>query len=201
MFRMPKEGHTAEAEKSRQPGDHDFSSSQNANTTLKNPADAPSAPRAFTESEVMAREIKDGNLSGYVGSGTVVTGDTAFKGMMRVDGHVEGRLVSEGGTIIVGDGGQVDADLNVSVALIRGTVNGEIVASQRVELGRTAKVRGNIHTASLSIDHGAFFEGNCRMSPAKHPEKAAIGGSRTDRQQDYSATAANLVAGVSDKDK
>ena len=164
---------------------------------------APSAAiRAIPDSENLAREIKDGSLSGYVGHGTSITGEASFKGMMRIDGHVDGKLVSDGGTIIVGDGGQVDADLEVGVAMIRGTVNGDIIATQRVELGRTAKVRGNIHTASISIDHGAFFEGNCRMSPiAKHVEKIKPEANRLriDHVQDYGAIASSLNAVVDDE--
>jgi len=164
---------------------------------------APSAAiRAIPDSENLAREIKDGSLSGYVGHGTSITGEASFKGMMRIDGHVDGKLVSDGGTIIVGDGGQVDADLEVGVAIIRGTVNGDIIGTQRVELGRTAKVRGNIHTASISIDHGAFFEGNCRMSPiAKHVEKIKpeAGRLRIDHVEDYGSIATGLNAVVGDE--
>jgi cytoskeletal protein CcmA (bactofilin family) len=154
-----------------------------------------STTRATTESETLAREIKDGTLSGFVGSGTAVKGETSFKGMMRIDGHVSGHLSSEDGTIIVGDGGHVDADLTVAIALIRGTVNGNISATQKIELGRTAKVTGNIETASLSIDHGAFFEGHCRMlTPVQKPVKPTVEAERPkptipDRDKPAPATA------------
>jgi cytoskeletal protein CcmA (bactofilin family) len=138
-------------------------------------ADSPTTSRAITETESLARDIKEGNLSGFVGNGTNISGETSFKGMMRIDGHISGRVTSDDGTVIVGDGGQVNADLSVAVAIIRGTVNGDITASQRIELGRTAKVNGNIHTASLSIDQGAIFEGSCRMLNGKKEEKAAKG--------------------------
>ena len=176
------------------------SSFQNAEMPARNPAETPSTPRAVPESEVIAREIKEGSLSGYVGHGTVISGETSFKGMMRIDGHVGGRLTSDGGTIIVGDGGQVDADLDVAVAVIRGIVNGNIIASQRVELGRTAKVRGNIHTSSLAIDQGAFFEGACRMGPIVRQTENVINDRRPAKQsEDYGAIAASLNAAVGDE--
>jgi cytoskeletal protein CcmA (bactofilin family) len=176
------------------------SSSQSPEASARNPADAPSTPRAIPESEVLAREIKEGSLSGYVGHGTVISGETTFKGMMRIDGLVGGRLTSDGGTIIVGDGGQVDADLDVAVAVIRGTVNGNVIASQRVELGRTAKVRGNIHTASLAIDQGAFFEGACRMGPiVRQTENVKTDRRPAKQSQDYGAIAASLNAAVGDE--
>ena len=119
--------------------------------------------KAMTESESLAREIKEGNLSGFVGGGTVVTGEANFKAMMRVDGHLSGRVNSASGTLIVGANGKVDANIEVAVAVIHGTVNGDIIATQRLELGRAAKLNGNIQTASLMIEPGALFEGSCKM--------------------------------------
>src|SRR5688572_8341286 len=122
-----------------------------------------SNPRAMTESESLAREIKEGNLSGFVGGGTVVTGEANFKALMRVDGNLSGRITSTGGTLIVGANGKVDANIEVAVAQIHGTVNGDIIATQRLELGRAAKLTGNVQTASLMIEPGALFEGSCKM--------------------------------------
>ena len=124
---------------------------------------APSASRAMTESETLARDIKEGTLSGFVGGGTVVTGEANFKAMMRVDGHLSGRVSSSSGTLIVGANGKVDANIEVAVAVIHGTINGDIIATQRLELGRAAKVNGNIQTPSLIIEQGAVFEGTCKM--------------------------------------
>jgi cytoskeletal protein CcmA (bactofilin family) len=124
-------------------------------------------PKALTESENLAREIKDGTLSGFVGSGTVMTGETSFKSMLRVDGRFSGRITSGTGTLIVGAGGQVDANIEVSVCTIHGVVNGDIIAGQRIELGRAAKLNGNIQTPSLVIEQGAVFEGSSKMVQMK----------------------------------
>jgi cytoskeletal protein CcmA (bactofilin family) len=83
--------------------------------------------------------------------------------MMRVDGHFSGRISSSSGTLIVGNNGTVDANIEVAVAVIHGTINGDIIATQRLELGRAAKVHGNIQTPSLVIEQGAIFEGSCKM--------------------------------------
>ena len=122
-----------------------------------------SGSRAMTESESLAKDIKEGTLSGFVGGGTVVTGEANFKAMMRVDGHLSGRVSSTSGTLIVGANGKVDANIEVAVAVIHGTINGDIIATQRLELGRAAKVNGNIQTPSLIIEQGAVFEGTCKM--------------------------------------
>jgi cytoskeletal protein CcmA (bactofilin family) len=140
---------------------------QAPDTQYRPQVDTSSPARAVTESESLARDIKEGLLSGFVGNGTMLTGEASFKGMLRVDGHLSGQVKSEGGTLIVGNNGQVDADIEVAVATIHGTVNGDIIASQRLELGRAAKVNGNIQTPSLVIEQGAVFEGSCRMVQLK----------------------------------
>ena len=124
---------------------------------------APVTTKAMTESETLAREIKEGTLSGFVGGGTQLTGEATFKAMLRVDGHLSGKISSSSGTLIVGANGKVDANIEVAIAIIHGTVNGDIIASQRLELGRAAKVNGNIQTPSLVIEQGGIFEGSCKM--------------------------------------
>jgi len=151
-----------------------YQSGENPRPTI----DASASPKALTESESLAREIKDGTLSGFIGSGTVMTGEANFKAMLRVDGHLSGRITSETGTLIIGSHGQVDANIEVATATIHGTVNGDIIASQRLELGRAAKVNGNIQTPSLMIEQGAIFEGSCKMiQPSAALEKG--------RKRDY----------------
>ena len=141
-----------------------YSSYQGTSVDTKPAADpAPSSSRAMTESETLAKDIKEGTLSGFVGGGTVVTGEANFKAMMRVDGHLSGRVSSSSGTLIVGANGKVDANIEVAIAVIHGTINGDIIATQRLELGRAAKVNGNIQTPSLIIEQGAVFEGSCKM--------------------------------------
>ncbi|HXC68896.1 MAG TPA: polymer-forming cytoskeletal protein [Pyrinomonadaceae bacterium] len=141
-----------------------YQSYQGTSVDTKPAADpTPSGSRAMTESETLAKDIKEGTLSGFVGGGTVVTGEANFKAMMRVDGHLSGRVSSSSGTLIVGANGKVDANIEVAVAVIHGTINGDIIATQRLELGRAAKVNGNIQTPSLIIEQGAMFEGTCKM--------------------------------------
>lgn len=137
---------------------------QSTSVEAKPATEAATAPRgAMTESETLARDIKEGTLSGFVGGGTDVTGEANFKAMMRVDGHFSGRISSSSGTLIVGANGKVDANIEVAVAVIHGNINGDIIATQRLELGRAAKVHGNIQTPSLVIEQGAIFEGSCKM--------------------------------------
>jgi len=154
---------------------HSYSPYQTGETPSRPATEPASSPKASTESETIAREIKDGTLSGFVGSGTTVTGEATFKAMLRIDGRLSGRVTSSSGTLIVGAGGQVDANIDVAVATIQGIVNGDIIASQRIELGRASKLSGNIQTPSLIIEQGAVFEGTSKMiqqkSSAEKPAK------------------------------
>src|SRR5688572_7302793 len=126
-----------------------------------------STTKPVTDSESMARDIKEGRLSGFVGHGTTLTGETSFQAMLRVDGHLVGSITSESGTLIVGTNGQVDANVSVATATINGTVNGDVSATDKIQLGRTAKVIGNISAPRLTIEEGALLEGGCTMIKAR----------------------------------
>jgi cytoskeletal protein CcmA (bactofilin family) len=143
---------------------NNYPSYQGTTTEAKPAGDASQiSAKAMTESETLARDIKEGTLSGFVGNGTSLTGEATFKAMLRVDGHLSGKISSSSGTLIVGANGKVDANIEVAVAVIHGTINGDIIATQRLELGRAAKVNGNIQTPSLVIEQGGIFEGSCKM--------------------------------------
>ena len=141
-----------------------YSPYQPDETNMRPGIESALAPKALTDSETIAREIKDGTLNGFVSSGTLVTGEATFKAMLRIDGRFSGKITSDNGTLMVGAGGQVDANIDVAVVTVQGIVNGDIIASKRVELGRAAHLTGNIQTPALVIEPGAIFEGNSRMA-------------------------------------
>jgi len=175
-------------------------SSYQGTTAEAKPADttaASASSRAMTESESLARDIKEGTLSGFVGGGTVVTGEANFKAMMRVDGHLSGRVSSSSGTLIVGANGKVDANIEVAVAVIHGTINGDIIATQRLELGRAAKVNGNIQTPSLIIEQGAVFEGSCKMVQMS----AAVDKNKKDKKEDQPLDTSKMQSIAADSSK
>lgn len=121
----------------------------------------------------------DGVLTGQIGVGSSLNlrqkpstsyatqaelnGQIIFKDMVRVNGHVAGTIYSKTGTLIVDLNACVEANVEVAVAVINGTVKGDIIARDRVELGPASKIYGNIGTRSLVIKDGAMFEGVCRM--------------------------------------
>lgn len=99
----------------------------------------------------------------FFGNDPELNGEINFVDMLRVNGHIAGSVYSKKGTLIVDTAALIDADVEVCIAVIGGTVNGDIVAHKKVELGPTAKIYGNIWTRSLEIRSGAIFEGVCQM--------------------------------------
>jgi cytoskeletal protein CcmA (bactofilin family) len=92
-----------------------------------------------------------------------LSGEISFREVVRVNGYIAGTVYSERGTLMVDDTARVDANIEVAVAVINGTINGDIVAYQKVEIGPGAKIYGNIWTRSIAIKDGAVFEGVCTM--------------------------------------
>ena len=162
----------------------------NSSPSYQNSYDS-SSQRAMSDSETMARDIKEGRLSGFVGHGTVLTGETTFQAMLRIDGHLTGQVSSESGTLIIGATGQVDANIMVSAAIINGTVNGDIIVSEKLELGRTARVVGNIQTPRLLIEDGAVLEGSCTMLKAKEAAEKRSAAINSQPSGELSSYAAN----------
>lgn len=174
----------------------------NSNTQYGQHLSEPARP-VTTDSESMARDIKEGRLSGFVGHGTVLTGETNFQAMLRVDGVLQGTVSSDAGTLIVGTNGQVDANVAVASATINGTVNGDIVATEKLHLGRTAKVVGNVQTPRIIIEEGAVLEGSCSMLRAKEAQEkreheVKTGYNASQYASSYSQTASTV--GESDED-
>ena len=156
-----------------QPGSSDYQEQTPADPAYRYASETQAAASrgAISESDSMARDIKEGRLSGFVGHGTTLTGETEFHAMLRIDGHLIGTVTSESGTLIIGTNGQVDANVMVAAAMINGTVNGDIVASEKLQLGRTARVLGNIHSPRLIVEEGAILEGSCSMLKARETQE------------------------------
>ena len=103
------------------------------------------------------------NWLGFVGDVVNFTGEVCFKSMLRIDGHFSGDITSQHGTLIVSTGAEVTkAVIKVAVAKINGTVEGDILASKELVLGRTANVKGQVTAPALVVEEGAQFNGLCR---------------------------------------
>ena len=115
--------------------------------------------------------VNKDNWLGFVGDVVNFTGEVCFKSMLRIDGHFSGNVISTDGTLIVSTGAQVTkAVIKVAVAKINGTVEGDILASKQLVLGRTANVRGHLAAPALVVEEGAQLNGSCRRIEATAAE-------------------------------
>jgi cytoskeletal protein CcmA (bactofilin family) len=107
--------------------------------------------------------INKDNWLGFVGDVVNFTGEVCFKSMLRIDGHFSGNVTSEDGTLIISTGAHVTkAVIKVAVAKINGTVEGDIRATEKLVLGRTANVKGQVASPALVVEEGAQLNGSCR---------------------------------------
>ncbi len=102
------------------------------------------------------------DVNTLVGLGSHFEGKMTFEGVVRVDGSFEGEIVRDD-TLIIGEGAEVRAELDVATVVIYGLVYGNIRASNCVELHTPGRLVGNIISPSLVVERGAVFDGSCRM--------------------------------------
>ncbi len=105
--------------------------------------------------------LKMANLA----SDTNVKGTIKFSEAMKIDGHFEGELITHNGEFIVGKTGTVKASIKVRSAVIEGRVDGEIIASDRVELKQKSHIIGDLQTKKLVVEEGVVLVGKCNVNP------------------------------------
>jgi cytoskeletal protein CcmA (bactofilin family) len=109
--------------------------------------------------------IAKDNWLGFIGDVMKFTGEVRFKSMLRIDGHFSGRVSSPDGTLIVSDGAQLtDAVIEVAVAKINGSVQGDIHATKELVIGCTANVSGEVVAPELTVEAGALLNATCRRA-------------------------------------
>ena len=109
------------------------------------------------------RKKKSEPINTFLGTDTNIEGTIDFKGTIRLDGKVKGKISSQGGTIIVGQGAVIEADIKVEKAVIMGEVKGSVEATEKIEVFSPGSVEGNIKAPVISIDTGVKFTGTCNM--------------------------------------
>ena len=115
----------------------------------------------------------EGEINTLLGRGSEFEGKLTFEGTVRIDGKLSGEIFSDD-VLVIGEGAQVSAEIDVGVLIVEGSVNGNIKAKRAVELHAPARVKGNIETPSLYIDKGVMFEGNCKMESVSGGRPALV---------------------------
>ena len=104
-----------------------------------------------------------------IAAGAVFRGDLEFEGAVQIDGKVLGDLLTEQGLVRVSVEGQVEGEVRAPHVVIDGEILGDVYASQHVELGSKARVRGNLYYGLMEMAMGAQVEGGLR--PIKEQER------------------------------
>ncbi len=97
-----------------------------------------------------------------IAGGTKIHGDIVSDGDVRIDGNLQGKIVSKG-RVVVGPTGHVSGKINCKSADISGRVEAEVKVSEILTLKASAKLIGDINVNKLAIEPGASFSGNCSM--------------------------------------
>lgn len=98
-----------------------------------------------------------------IGAGTFIEGDIKSEGDIRVDGTLNGSLVTKG-KLVLGPTGQIEGEISCQNADISGAINGKIKVAELLSLKASTKLTGDIVTGKLSIEPGASFSGACTMA-------------------------------------
>ncbi len=101
-------------------------------------------------------------INAHLGQGATVEGKLAFKGSVQIDGRIVGEITAED-TVVLGESAVIVAKITAAKVVAQGRVEGDIEASERLELRAPATVKGNIRTPSLVIHEGVTFEGRSDM--------------------------------------
>jgi cytoskeletal protein CcmA (bactofilin family) len=106
-----------------------------------------------------------------IGKSVVIKGEVSGSEDLYVDGHVEGSIALKGNSLTVGPNGRIKASVESRVIVVQGKVEGNVQASDRVELRKSAVVTGDISTQRISIEEGAYLKG--KIDIQGKAEKAA----------------------------
>ncbi len=111
-------------------------------------------------------------------SGGVITSTLVIKGEIRgaddlyIDGEVQGTIHLTNGRVTVGPHGKIDADVDAREVIVRGKVKGAVRGRERVEIGRTGEVRGDIATIRIAIEEGAQIHSKVEIARADDSRNA-----------------------------
>ena len=94
-----------------------------------------------------------------IGKSVVIKGELSGSEDLFLDGLVEGTIALKGNSLTVGPNGNVKASIDAKGVVVQGKLEGNIQASDRVELRKSANVTGDIATQRISIEEGAFLKG------------------------------------------
>jgi cytoskeletal protein CcmA (bactofilin family) len=109
------------------------------------------------------KKSDDEEVKAFLGKGAEFTGKLMFNGSVRIDGDFKGNIFGSG-TLVIGEGAVIEADIRVDSIMVSGNVLGRIDVKKKIQIYSTGKVTGDLNTPVFSVEEGAFFEGTCHMT-------------------------------------
>ena len=104
-------------------------------------------------------------IKAILGKGAEFIGKLIFNGSVRIDGDFQGEIHGQG-SLVVGEGALVKANIAVKSIYISGEVQGNIEAKEKMNIHSSGRFLGDVHTPVLIMEEGAFFQGKSNMSGA-----------------------------------
>ena len=122
----------------------------------------------FGKESLVKSHIGQDDISGFLAEGTEIKGEIRFRDTLRVDGKISGKVTSEG-ELVVGESGEVEAEVQVGILSVSGKVSGTMKVKEKVEIHTKGKISGEltVEKPNLIIHEGAIFEGDINMNPAR----------------------------------
>lgn len=122
----------------------------------------PVSMKPAVEPTPAARPAVKPEVNAHLGQGAKIEGKLTFKGSVHIDGCVEGEIHADD-TVVLGESAVVTAKITAAKVIAQGRIEGDIEATQRIELRAPASLVGNIRTPVLVIHEGVTFEGRSDM--------------------------------------
>lgn len=107
----------------------------------------------------------------FLGKGAEFIGKLIFNGSVRIDGDFQGEVYGQG-SLVVGEGAQVKANIAVSSVYIGGDVRGTIDVKEKINIHSTGRFYGDVRTPVFIMEEGAFFDGRSHMAEAGEQKEA-----------------------------
>ena len=113
------------------------------------------------------------NSKNILNSDVEIKGTLKFAGELTFDGKLDGDITSDG-TLNLGDNAVVKGNLNVNSVVLRGKINGNVTAKEKIEIKAKTELFGDIRSPKLVIEEGVTFVGKSEVNPNKvAPTRAA----------------------------
>jgi cytoskeletal protein CcmA (bactofilin family) len=132
-----------------------------------------SVPNRPTESFEATRA---GNA--VLGKSVTVKGHILSREDLTIDGEVEGTIEMQEHRLTIGQNGKVRASVKAREVIVLGTLHGNVETGDRIDIRKEAKLVGDIRTARIVIEDGAYFKGNVDIVRAEVPKSSAAAAPR-----------------------